>query len=186
MNERMTERLGAKDWIAEGFRALTEEGPSGLKAERLATRLKVSRGSFYWHFENVGAFHTALLEAWRRRETESVIDRLAANESASERILDLMRRAMRADHSLERALRAWATENSAAEAAIREVDRRRTDYLESQFGETGFSEEASSALARFVYWGHLGRTMTLDLARSDIDAEQIELIVKRLLENEGG
>ena len=35
--------------------ALAETGPEALKAEPLAARLGVSKGSFYWHFRDVPA-----------------------------------------------------------------------------------------------------------------------------------
>src|SRR5213080_4575890 len=62
---KMTEQLSAKDWLDQGLKTLSERGFTALKAEPLAKALGVSRGSFYWHFADVGAFHTAILKHWR-------------------------------------------------------------------------------------------------------------------------
>lgn len=48
----MRNRLAKEDWIAHGFEVLKTEGPGGLKAVKMVKTLNVSRGSFYWHFEN--------------------------------------------------------------------------------------------------------------------------------------
>ena len=61
----MTDKLSATDWLDQGLRTLAESGFTALKAEPLAKAMGVSRGSFYWHFADIGAFHTALLQHWR-------------------------------------------------------------------------------------------------------------------------
>ena len=61
----MTEQLSAKDWLDQGLRTLAENGFTALKAEPLAKAMGGSRGSFYWHFADVGAFHAAVLDHWR-------------------------------------------------------------------------------------------------------------------------
>ena len=38
-----------------GFRALSAEGPQGIRVEAIARQLKLSKGSFYWHFKDVQA-----------------------------------------------------------------------------------------------------------------------------------
>ncbi|RTL63482.1 MAG: TetR/AcrR family transcriptional regulator, partial [Hyphomicrobiales bacterium] len=59
------DRLARADWVKAGLKALAREGASALKADRLARELGVSRGSFYWHFADVDAFHRAVLEGWK-------------------------------------------------------------------------------------------------------------------------
>ena len=55
------ERLGPREWVNAGLRALSRSGFTALKAESLSKSLGVSRGSFYWHFADVGAFQAAVL-----------------------------------------------------------------------------------------------------------------------------
>jgi AcrR family transcriptional regulator len=56
----MTDQLSAKDWLDQGLRTLAKSGFTALKAEPLAKAMGVSRGSFYWHFADIGAFHAAI------------------------------------------------------------------------------------------------------------------------------
>ena len=59
------QRLSADDWLRAGLQALTASGPEALKAEPLARRLETTKGSFYWHFEDVPRYRQALLNFWR-------------------------------------------------------------------------------------------------------------------------
>src|SRR5258705_5900348 len=75
---RMTDQLSAKDWLDQGLKTLTYSGFTALKAEPLAKAMGVSRGSFYWHFADIGAFHAAILKHWREVAAEQIIAGLEA------------------------------------------------------------------------------------------------------------
>src|SRR3982074_2979321 len=112
-----------------GFRA--------VKAEPLAKAMGVSRGSFYWHFADIGAFHAAILKRWREVAAEQII---ADVETASDNPLPLLlRRAFAGNLALENAVRSWATLDPQASAAVQAIDRRRLSYLEHLLGSAGVS-----------------------------------------------
>src|SRR5208283_1488982 len=69
-------RLGPTEWVNAGLNALARFGFAALKADTLANRLHVSRGSFYWHFPHVSAFHAAILRRWREIALENIIDNI--------------------------------------------------------------------------------------------------------------
>lgn len=60
-------RVGAQSWIDAGFRALARHGVAGLHIEKLARDLKVSKGSFYWHYADRDALLDAMLDSWRHQ-----------------------------------------------------------------------------------------------------------------------
>src|ERR1700759_4399145 len=74
----MGDQLSAKDWLDQGLRTLAKHGFTALKAEPLAKAMGVSRGSFYWHFTDVGAFHRAILGHWRDVAVERIIAAIEA------------------------------------------------------------------------------------------------------------
>src|SRR6266481_2421615 len=74
----MTNQLTARDWLRQGLKTLARSGFTALKAEPLAKALGVSRGSFYWHFASLGAFHAAILKHWRDVAAEQIIANLEA------------------------------------------------------------------------------------------------------------
>ncbi|MCK1388369.1 TetR/AcrR family transcriptional regulator [Bradyrhizobium sp. 21] len=150
----MTEQLSADDWIQEGLKALAKSGFTALKADPLAKAMGVSRGSFYWHFADLGAFHAALLKRWREIAAEQII---ADVEAASDEPLKaLLRRTFGARLDLERAVRNWAAFDAAAQTAVRAIDRRRLDYIEGLLEKRGLDTAAARARAQILYWTFLG------------------------------
>jgi AcrR family transcriptional regulator len=69
----MGERLTAQDWIDFALTTLAHEGAEALKADVLARKLGVSRGSFYWHFSDLGTFHARVIEHWKQQATDAII-----------------------------------------------------------------------------------------------------------------
>ena len=51
------------------MQALFEEGHKGLGVDRLARRVGVTKGSFYWRFDGVVHFQEQLLERWLTWDT---------------------------------------------------------------------------------------------------------------------
>ena len=110
----MTDQLSATDWLDQGLKTLARSGFTALKAEPLAKAMGVSRGSFYWHFADVGAFHAAILRHWREVAAEQIIADLEAASDSDVALPLLLRRAFGARLALEKAVRTWATFDPAA------------------------------------------------------------------------
>lgn len=154
----MTEQLSADHWIRQGIKALTKSGFTALKADPLAKSMGVSRGSFYWHFADLGAFHAAVLKRWREIAAEEIIAGVEAD--SDEPLKALLRRTFGARLDLERAVRNWAAFDPAAQAAVRAIDRRRLDYIEALLERRGFSAATSQARAQILYWTFLGYALS--------------------------
>ncbi len=154
--EAKTDQLSARDWLDQGLQTLTESGFTALKAEPLAKAMGVSRGSFYWHFADVGAFHAALLKRWREIMTEQIIANLEQSAGSEDRMNVLLRQAFGGRLRLEIAVRSWATLDPAARAAVQAIDRRRLSYIESLLAASGFLPEIARARAQILYWAFLG------------------------------
>lgn len=154
----MSERLSADDWTAAGLRALVGDGFPALKADVLARRLGVSRGSFYWHFADLAAFHRAVLARWRETQTAAVIRAVEAEAGTdvAVRLRALLRRAFAEEARLEVAVRAWAASDRAARAAVTAVDRRRLAYIEGLLRAAGVAAPVARIRARVMYWAYLG------------------------------
>ena len=141
----MTEQLSADDWIKQGLKALAKNGFTALKADPLARAMGVSRGSFYWHFADLGAFHADVLKRWREIAAEQIIADVEA--AGDEPLKALLRRSFGARLDLERAVRSWAAFDTAAQGAVRAIDRRRIDYIETLLAMRGL-EPAKATLGQ--------------------------------------
>src|SRR4030088_2227630 len=104
----MAKRLSPQDWIDFALKTLTREGFQALKADVLARKLGVSRGSFYWHFAELGTFHARVIAHWRQVATEAIIADLERCDSREQRLDVLLRGAFGHSALLEIPMRAWA------------------------------------------------------------------------------
>jgi AcrR family transcriptional regulator len=154
--EIMADQLSAKDWLDLGLKTLAGSGFTALKAEPLAKAMGVSRGSFYWHFKDIGAYHAAILKHWREVAAEQVIANLEASSKDDNPLLLLLRRTFSARLALENAVRSWATVDPKARAAVQATDRRRLGYVQSLFERSGVPPGVARSRAQIFYWAFLG------------------------------
>jgi AcrR family transcriptional regulator len=152
----MTDQLSAGDWLDQGLKTLAQSGFTALKAEPLAKAMGVSRGSFYWHFADIGAFHAAILRHWRDVATERIIADLEAASKTRDAVALLLRGAFSGRPALENAVRTWATVDPAARAAVQAIDQRRLGYVETLLKQSGLPDHTARARAQIIYWAFLG------------------------------
>jgi AcrR family transcriptional regulator len=152
----MTDQLSAQDWLDQGLKTLAQSGFTALKAEPLAKAMGVSRGSFYWHFADIGAFHAAILKHWRDIAAEQIIANVEAASKHEDPLALLLRRVFGEKLALESAVRTWATLDPAARAAVQAIDQRRLGYVEGLLKQSGLPTERAHARAQILYWAFLG------------------------------
>jgi AcrR family transcriptional regulator len=152
----MSDQLSAKDWLDQGLKALAGRGFTALKAEPLAKAMGVSRGSFYWHFADIAAFHAAILARWHEVAAEQIIANVEAASKDENPLALLLRRVFGERLTLERAVRTWASVDPAARAAVQAIDRRRLSYVEGLMAQSGLSAEIARTRAQIFYWAFLG------------------------------
>jgi AcrR family transcriptional regulator len=169
--------LSANDWLDLGLKTLAKRGFTALKAEPMAKAMGVSRGSFYWHFADVGAFHAALLTRWHDVAAEQIIADIEASAEGQNPLAQLLRRVFGSRLTLERAVRSWATVDPAARDAVQAIDRRRLSYVESLLEKSGQPPTVARARAQILYWAFLGFAQSdKPLPRARMDEVLGELI----------
>lgn len=139
--------LTKDDWLSAAMELLRTRGIGGVRVLTLAKILRVSRGSFYWHFEGHDDLLRSMLDWWDREMTDSVIK--VANESRGspkKRLMSLAEDVVR--HDLNRydvAIRTWAEGDPRAARAMRRVVSKRLDYVTGLFEEAGFTPSEARA-----------------------------------------
>lgn len=175
-------RTPRRKWIEEGLRALAAGGPDAVRIEPLAQALGVTRGGFYWHFDDRRALLDEMLDTWERASTDEVIARV---ESRGGDVRAKLRRAGALTFSdwllpIDLAVRDWARREPSVAERLRRVDNRRMDYLRSLFG--AFCPDPDDVEARCMLAFSLligNHFMAADHgARSRADV--LELAVRRL------
>ncbi|MCR9195260.1 MAG: TetR/AcrR family transcriptional regulator [Hyphomonas sp.] len=150
-------RLGPDAWVDAAYAAFEAGGVSAVRIDRLAKALKITRGSFYWHFKDRRALLQAVLDRWDQSKTEGAI---TANEDAggdpSDRLLRLLHTCASDDGKLEIGIRAWASEDEDARQTVERIDERRISYMARLANAAGVPEHVASARARVGYLAWLG------------------------------
>ncbi len=153
-------RLTRARWIQEGLAALRDEGPVGLAAEKLARRLSVSRGSFYWHFDSAADFEAAVLGEWEERWTEAFIQQVeAAGGDSRDRLSLLVLATSREDASLYSAAKQMARRRPELREMLMRVDERRLTFVAELLVAAGISREEALLRARIVYAWAMGQML---------------------------
>jgi AcrR family transcriptional regulator len=150
-----TRRLSREDWIAVARQTLVAAGVEDVKVDLLAHRLRVTRGSFYHHFEHRQALLDALLEDWvssNRRE-------IAAVHATGADMKHLFRVWIWEDRefpAFDIAVRAWARKAERVARAMREIDDAWVALLQSLFEAKGVAAPESFVRARIMYFHQVG------------------------------
>ena len=174
----MSDQLSVQDWLDLGVKTLVQRGFTALKAEPLAKAMGVSRGSFYWHFADIGAFHAAILKHWRDITAEQIIAGLEAAGKDENPMALLLQRAFASRQGLEKAVRNWAAVNAEARAAVAAIDRRRLDYLEHMLRQSGLKADVAASRAQILYWTFLG----FALSDQPLPAARQKAVIEQLLQ----
>ncbi len=135
-------KLTTADWVGCGFRTLAANGPQSLKAEVLAKTLKVTKGSFYWHFKDITALKVAILDRWEELVTQQITAQVDAGSlKPKQHLYNLIETALcevsqeYETNGVSNALRNWAQFDDLALAYVSKVDMRRLEYLEKLFSQ---------------------------------------------------
>lgn len=150
-------KLSRDEWIEAATRVLSTSGIDQVRVDRLAKELKITRGSFYHHFESRKDLLESILKKWRLRATEDIIERLqGSGEGHVEQIIYLMNLPIKGlgaveAASIEISIRAWARRDQMARDAVEEVDKYRLSFIKRIFKETGHSDIRANDLANLVY-----------------------------------
>jgi AcrR family transcriptional regulator len=172
-------------WVDQGLRALASGGPDAVRIEALAKTLRVTKGGFYWHFEDRQALLDEMLDTWERVSIDDVIEHVEADGGDAKtrlRRLFAVASSSRRLGKADLAVRDWARRDKKVAARLRRVDNRRMEYMRSLFRGLSPDEddvEARCVLAMALFIG--SPFMAADHGTRS-RAEVVELALMRLLE----
>lgn len=165
------EKLSKDMWVAAGFKALAERGPSALQINLLARELGTTKGSFYWHFKDLADYKAAMLQLWRVKVAAEVIEEVSAQQTPKDRLDALFENARRpapddyGGQKIEPAMRAWALSDPDVSAALQKLDELRLSFLETLLKELGLD---AKPLAGVLYAAYIGLDDLQSRGRADI------------------
>jgi AcrR family transcriptional regulator len=180
--------LTPERWIEAATEVLVDQGIDHVRVDVLARALKVTRGSFYWHFGEREDLLRAVLQAWRTRATEQLTARLErAHADPGEQLRDLIslpfrgRSAVRAAR-IELAIRAWARRDAMARAVVDEADASRIGYIAQVFSALGFGIAEARARAFMLYSYEVAESLLSAQGSAAQRAERAGFVERLLLQ----
>jgi len=153
--ERST--LSAGDWEQQALILIAEKGIRAVAVESLARRMGVTKGSFYWHFNNRESLLEQSLIRWEKHDATNLQTSLSAIEDPRERLRSFFRRTGREKltHNVYSSL-CTASDHPQVEPLLERVAERRIKHIEKAFEEIGFDPQEASHRARLTYSAYLG------------------------------
>jgi AcrR family transcriptional regulator len=176
-------RTPRSSWIDEGLRALAAGGPDAVRIEPLAKALGVTRGGFYWHFEDRRALLEEMLDTWERTSVDEVIERVdAEGGDARARLRRLFALASSSDRLLrtDLAVRDWSRRDQTVAERLRRVDNRRMDYLRLLFGAVCPDEDDVEAHCMLAFSLWIGNHFIAADHGARSRADVLEMAMRRL------
>jgi AcrR family transcriptional regulator len=160
MSNRQPLRLGSDAWLRAARAALINGGIGSVKIVPLAKVLGVTSGSFYWHFKSLQSLRDALLQDWKKTNTEPLFAAVAAHSNSGARQFDALVNVWINETNYspawDAAMRDWARVSPKVEAAVRRIDEKRIELLRTVFKRLGFAGPKAFLRARVTYFHQVG------------------------------
>jgi len=153
-------KIPYEGWLACARHVLIEEGFAAVKVDRLAKRLKVTRGGFYHHFGSPEELQRKLVEIWRKenRIAPESFSATTPQEGVAllHRIVAVLLREEIFDHRFDMAVRDWARVAPEVDKVVHEVDEDRMRVLHLVFRALGYDSDEAVIRARVFYYHQIG------------------------------
>jgi len=149
-------RLSYDDWLNSALELLAREGVAAIKIPRLCSELGVTKGSFYWHFDDVDQLMEAMADRWTAVQGEAIRALSAIDTIPVEQRIEQMSTLL-VDHStwvVEATIREWARTDPKVAAAVHALERKVFETVQQTMLELGFDEtQARLRAGAMVYLG---------------------------------
>lgn len=149
-------RLSYDDWVDGALALLAREGVSAIKIPRLCSELGVTKGSFYWHFDDIQQLMTAMADRWSAVQSDAVRALGALDSIPVEQRIEQMA-SLLVDPStwiVEATVREWARNDAKVAGAVQALERKVFDIVEQTMLELGFdTAQARLRAGAMVYLG---------------------------------
>lgn len=152
--------LSRESWIAAALKVLERRGIAAVKIDLLAKRLRVTRGSFYFHFAGLKDLHQAMIGEWRARNCQPFLALVGHENPNGRDFFDVIVRVWMDEDPfsplLDLAIRDWSRLTAKLAVEVAEMDDLRIGLLTRSFRMMGYDEDESLVRARVTYLQQIG------------------------------
>jgi AcrR family transcriptional regulator len=180
---RVQPRRSRESWLEAALEVLSRRGAARIRVRDLCADLGVTTGSFYAHFAGRDDFIRSVAQYWQRRYTTEIVERIRHEPGdPRSRLVALTEGIIQQDLTrYDAAVRAWAAQESAVAAVVRQVDKERLSILRELFFELGFrGAELEMTTRTFVTYYSLEQSILVRQSKRDRMSEarsRIEMLL---------
>lgn len=151
---------GREAWLDAARQALIAEGTAGVEINKLAKRLGVTRGGFYWFFKSRQQLLDELLTYWAV-SSKGLFERVLNSEQRNglkefHALADIWVDEKEYDPKWDGAMRDWARTSAAVLKVVQAVDEKRIAIIETIFLDMGYKGTHAHVRARVMYYHQVG------------------------------
>lgn len=167
-------RVSAADWIDAAMKLLAREGVDAVRIDRLCETLKVTKGSFYWHFANRDQLIAAIARDWASRRPQTTFETIRAlDASPREKLQRLFDLYWRDDIvRFDRAMRAWGLGEPSIRKAVIATDREMLGFVAGLFEHMGYAKSDAHMRAATIFFTGIGMSAAPHLVEPGSDGER--------------
>ena len=170
----MNSKLKREAWVHAAMSALAEGGVGSVKVEVLAKSLKVTKGSFYWHFKSRSELLEQMLLFWREGRIATIQRQVASDKTAQEVLSELLRlymdRSNPRGNAIELAVRDWARSDPLAAEVVAQVDEQRLLSVAGLYRKLTNSDDEAHARA-YLFYSYVFGSSLLNTSSAALDDE---------------
>jgi AcrR family transcriptional regulator len=153
-------RTTRDEWLKTAMDTLISDGVEKVKVLTIAQKLNSSRSSFYWFFKSRKDLLDQLLEAWKSKNTQPLLERAerpaATITEAVLNIFECWADEDLFDTRLDFAVREWARRSGSVRRALDKADNQRLDAITQMFVRHGYDPHEAVIRARTLYFMQVG------------------------------
>lgn len=149
--------LTREAWVKAAMNLIAQEGVQAVAVEPLALALGVTKGSFYWHFQNRDDLIHASLEAWEQDQSADVVSRYGGIADPRRRLRVLLFAAFEdVENGKFFAALTVSSEDPRVQPYLQRATERRLAFGVEAFQDLGLTEKEAKERALLAYAAYAG------------------------------
>lgn len=184
----MTRTLTRDDWLRAARLALLRGGVEAVRVAKLARRLRVTKGSFYWHFKDRDELLELLLREWEGEVAEIVallggVHGRAALGPLMEVLINRARLSEEGRVPSDAAIFAWASTSPRIARRVNRGEEERLAVLARLLADDGDASPRRVEVLYLAWLGFVARGQRVPALRErfpELARSMVELLAPRL------
>lgn len=174
-------------WLKSTLELISINGIDILKIDLLCKKLKVTKGSFYHHFDSYKDFIDAILEYWYQSFTVDVINKIQDYKDEPIKQIELLNDVIYSkDLNIEIEFRAFSLRNKEIKNYIEKIDMARIEVIQNI--QTHLNPRNTQAecilISKYIYTQFIGSLFVQPRVTKDEQKELDNLFLNLLLKKE--